>query len=72
MWRTWRRHETDTKFFDTKSDREPYHGRTHTLRTQSPRPQRAPPGPREMALAYGDPGHDGVSPRVPGRFATSR
>jgi len=44
MWRTWRRHETDTKFFDTKSDREPsYHGRAHTDMTQ-----RAAPHPRRV------------------------
>ena len=50
MWRTWRRHETDTKFFDTKSDREPsYHGRTwsHTLTQPAPRPTR-----REKCLLF--------------------
>jgi len=48
MWRTWRRHETDTKFFDTKSDREPsYHGRAHTDTTQraAPHPACTYPGP---------------------------
>ena len=70
MWRTWRRHETDTKFFDTKSDREPsYHGRAHTDTTQraAPHPACTYPGPA-MATRH----RDGVSPRVPGRFATSR
>jgi hypothetical protein len=68
MWRTWRRHETDTKFFDTKSDREPsYHGRAHTDTTQraAPHPACTYPGPAMATARWCLPARPGAVRDVP-------